>query len=168
MYLHNLLKPLNKTLNLRSSHDDQLVVPRVSSKMGERAFSVATPPPPTPSSGIVSLLRSGFAAPLRSRHRGFRRIRSFSFHLFFHFLAHSFIIVFVHLFIHLVARTFVHSFVQSFIHSFIYSFTYTFTHFIVHSFIYLFNYSFIHLFATSFICIVILFFTHTFNHLVIF
>ena len=33
-----LLKPLNRTRNLRSSDDDQLVVPRVSSKMGERAF----------------------------------------------------------------------------------------------------------------------------------
>ena len=46
VYLHNLLKPLNRTCNLRSSDDDQLVVPRVSSKMGERAFSVAPPPPP--------------------------------------------------------------------------------------------------------------------------
>ena len=52
IYLHNLLKPLNRTRNLRSSDDDQLVVPRVSSKMGETAFSVATP-----SSRIVSLLR---------------------------------------------------------------------------------------------------------------
>ena len=43
VYLHNLLKPLNRTRNLRSSDDDQLVVPRVSSKMGERAFSVAAP-----------------------------------------------------------------------------------------------------------------------------
>ena len=43
VYLHNLLKPLNRTRNLRSSNDDQLVVPRVSSKMGERAFSVAAP-----------------------------------------------------------------------------------------------------------------------------
>ena len=43
IYLHNLLKPLNKTRNLRSSDDDQLVVPRVSSKMGERAFAVAAP-----------------------------------------------------------------------------------------------------------------------------
>ena len=39
MYLHNLLKPLNRTRNLRSSDDD----PRVSSKMGERSFSVAAP-----------------------------------------------------------------------------------------------------------------------------
>ena len=46
VYLHNLLKPLNKTRNLRSSDDDQFVVPRVSSKMGERAFSVAPSPPP--------------------------------------------------------------------------------------------------------------------------
>ena len=52
LYLHNLLKPLNKTRNLRSSDDDQLVVPRVSSKMGERAFSVAPP-----SYGIVSLFQ---------------------------------------------------------------------------------------------------------------
>ena len=44
VYLHNLLKPLNRTRNLRSSDDDQLVVPRVSSKMGEWAFSVAVPP----------------------------------------------------------------------------------------------------------------------------
>ena len=52
VYLHNLLKPLNRTRNLRSSDDNQLVVPRVSSsKMGERAFSVAAP-----SSRIVSLL----------------------------------------------------------------------------------------------------------------
>ena len=43
VYLHNLLKPSNRTRNLRSSDDDQLVVPRVSSKMGERAFSVAAP-----------------------------------------------------------------------------------------------------------------------------
>ena len=43
VYLHNLLKPLNRTRNLRSSDDEQLVVPRVSSKMGERAFSVAAP-----------------------------------------------------------------------------------------------------------------------------
>ena len=43
VYLHNLLKPMNRTRNLRSSDDDQLVVPRVSSKMGERAFSVAAP-----------------------------------------------------------------------------------------------------------------------------
>ena len=43
VYLHNLLKPLNRTHNLRSSDDDRLVVPRMSSKMGERAFSVAAP-----------------------------------------------------------------------------------------------------------------------------
>ena len=43
VYLHNLLKPLSRTSNLRSSDADQLVVPRVSSKMGERAFSVAAP-----------------------------------------------------------------------------------------------------------------------------
>ena len=43
VYLHNLLKPLNRTRNLRSSDDDQLVVPRVSSKMGDMAFSVAAP-----------------------------------------------------------------------------------------------------------------------------
>ena len=43
VYLHNLLKPLNRTRHLRSSDDDQLVVPRVRSKMGERAFSVAAP-----------------------------------------------------------------------------------------------------------------------------
>ena len=30
VYIHNLLKPLNKTRNLRSSNHDQLVVPRVS------------------------------------------------------------------------------------------------------------------------------------------
>ena len=42
-YLHNLLKPLNRTRNLRSSYDDQLVVPRVTSRMGERAFLVAAP-----------------------------------------------------------------------------------------------------------------------------
>ena len=46
VYLHNLLKPLNRTRYLRSSDDDQLVVPRVSSKMDERFFSVAPPPPP--------------------------------------------------------------------------------------------------------------------------
>ena len=45
VYLHNLLKPLSRTRNLRYSDDDQLVVPRVSSRMGERAFSVAPPPP---------------------------------------------------------------------------------------------------------------------------
>ena len=55
VYLHNLLKHLNRTRNLRSSDDDQLVVPRVSSKMGESAFSVAPPPPPPSSSRIVSL-----------------------------------------------------------------------------------------------------------------
>ena len=43
VYPHNLLKPLNRTRNLRSSDDAQRVVPRVSSKMGERAFSVAAP-----------------------------------------------------------------------------------------------------------------------------
>ena len=43
VYLHNLLKPLNRTRNFRSSDDDQLVVSRVSSKMGGRAFSVAAP-----------------------------------------------------------------------------------------------------------------------------
>ena len=43
VYLHNLLKPSNRTRNLRSSDDDQLVVPKVSSRMGERAFSVAAP-----------------------------------------------------------------------------------------------------------------------------
>ena len=43
VHLHNLLKPLNITRNLRSSDDDQLVVPIVSSRMGERAFSVAAP-----------------------------------------------------------------------------------------------------------------------------
>ena len=41
VYLHNLLKPLNRTRNLCSSDDDQLVVPRVSSRIGERAFSIA-------------------------------------------------------------------------------------------------------------------------------
>ena len=40
VYLH---KHLNRTRNLRSSDDDQLV-PRVISKMGERAFSVAAHP----------------------------------------------------------------------------------------------------------------------------
>ena len=49
VYLHNLLKPLNRTRHLRSSDNDQLVVPRVSSKMGERLRPH--------SSGIVSLLR---------------------------------------------------------------------------------------------------------------
>ena len=43
VYLHNLLKPLNRTCNLGSSDDDQLVVPRASSKMSKRAFSVAAP-----------------------------------------------------------------------------------------------------------------------------
>ena len=43
VYLNSLLKLLNRTRNLRYSDDDQLVVPRVSSKMGERAFSVAAP-----------------------------------------------------------------------------------------------------------------------------
>ena len=38
-----LHKPLHRTRNLRSSYDDQLVVPRMSLKMGERAFSVADP-----------------------------------------------------------------------------------------------------------------------------
>ena len=51
----SLLKPLNRTHNLRSSDNGQLVVPRVSSKMGEKAFSIV--PPPSPSSGKVSLLR---------------------------------------------------------------------------------------------------------------
>ena len=48
VYLHNLLKPLNRTRNLRSSDGDQLVVPRVRSKMGEKAFAVADPSPPPP------------------------------------------------------------------------------------------------------------------------
>ena len=52
VYLHNLPKPLKRTHNLRSSDDDRLVVPKVSSKMGERAILVAAP-----SSGIVSLWR---------------------------------------------------------------------------------------------------------------
>ena len=43
VYLHNLLKPLNRTRNLLSSDHDQLVVPRVSSKMGEKVFLVAAP-----------------------------------------------------------------------------------------------------------------------------
>ena len=43
VYLHNLLKPLNITRNLRSSDDDQLVVPRVSTRMGGGAFSAAAP-----------------------------------------------------------------------------------------------------------------------------
>ena len=43
VYLRNLLKPLNRTRNLRSLDDDQLVVPRMSSKMGGRVFSVAVP-----------------------------------------------------------------------------------------------------------------------------
>ena len=43
VYLHNLLKPSNRTCNLRSSDHDQLVVPRASSKMSERVFSVAAP-----------------------------------------------------------------------------------------------------------------------------
>ena len=43
VYLQNLLKPLNRIRNLRSSDDDQLVVPRVSSKTSERAFSVEFP-----------------------------------------------------------------------------------------------------------------------------
>ena len=42
VYLHNLLKPLNRT-HIFCSSDDQLVVPRESSKLGERAFSVAAP-----------------------------------------------------------------------------------------------------------------------------
>ena len=46
IYLHDLLKPLNRTRNIRFSDHDQLVVPRVSFKMDERAFSVAPPPPP--------------------------------------------------------------------------------------------------------------------------
>ena len=43
VYLQNPLKPLNRTRIFCSSDDDQLVVPRVSSKKGERAFSVAAP-----------------------------------------------------------------------------------------------------------------------------
>ena len=43
VYLHHILKPLNRTRILRSSDDDQLVVLRMSSKIGERAFSVAAP-----------------------------------------------------------------------------------------------------------------------------
>ena len=43
VYLHNLLKPLNITRILRSSGHDQLVVPSVSFRMGDRAFSVAAP-----------------------------------------------------------------------------------------------------------------------------
>ena len=39
VYLHNLLKTLNRTRHLCSSDDDQLVVPRASSKMGERALA---------------------------------------------------------------------------------------------------------------------------------
>ena len=41
VYIFNLLKPLNRTRNLRSSDHDQLVVPRVSYKLGERVFSAA-------------------------------------------------------------------------------------------------------------------------------
>ena len=57
--LNNLLKPLNRTRRLRSSDDDQLVVPRVSSRMG---FFGCGPP----SSGIVSLLRLIFYLNLHS------------------------------------------------------------------------------------------------------
>ena len=41
VYLHDLLKPVTRTL--LSSDDDQLVVPRVSSKMGDSAFSLFHP-----------------------------------------------------------------------------------------------------------------------------
>ena len=44
-FVHDLLKPLNRTCNHLSSNNDQLVVPRVGSKMGGRAFPVAPPPP---------------------------------------------------------------------------------------------------------------------------
>ena len=43
VYLHNLSKPLNRTINLHTSDDDQPVVPRVSSNMGERFFLVEAP-----------------------------------------------------------------------------------------------------------------------------
>ena len=51
VYLHNLLKPSNRTRYLRSSDDDQLVVPRVSSVWVKGLFGLRPP-----SSGIVSLL----------------------------------------------------------------------------------------------------------------
>ena len=52
VYLHHLLKPLNRTHNLRSPDHDQLVVPRVSSKMGEGLCRLRPA-----SSRIVSLMR---------------------------------------------------------------------------------------------------------------
>ena len=52
VYLHNLLKPLNRTRNLRYSDDDQLVVPRVSSRWVKGLFRLRPP-----NSGILSLLR---------------------------------------------------------------------------------------------------------------
>ena len=56
VYLHNLHKPLNRTRILRSSDEDQLIVPRVSSKMGKRAFFCCAPSP-LRSYGIVFLMR---------------------------------------------------------------------------------------------------------------
>ena len=44
VYLHNLLKPLNRTRDLRSSDDDQLIVPRVSSNEMKRNESGFRPP----------------------------------------------------------------------------------------------------------------------------
>ena len=78
IYLHNLLKPLNRTRNLCSSDDDQLVVPRVSSKMGERPYSVAAPQ-------LWNCIPLEIKKSKSSGHRGFRRIRSFSFHFSFSF-----------------------------------------------------------------------------------
>ena len=44
VYLHNMLKPLNRTRNLRSSDDDQLAVPRVQ-RWVEGLFRLQPPPP---------------------------------------------------------------------------------------------------------------------------
>ena len=43
VFLHNLPKPLSRTINLHTSDDDQPVVPRVSSYIGERFFLVEDP-----------------------------------------------------------------------------------------------------------------------------
>ena len=114
VYLHNLLKPLNRTRLLRSSDDGQLAVPRVISKMGERAFSVAAPrlwnciplENKKSKSTVISeknenfifrpsfsILNPGYTNWNDKRQmitslirisgpRGFRRIRTFSFHFF--------------------------------------------------------------------------------------
>ena len=43
IYLKEMLKPLSRTRDLRSSDQNLLLVPRVRTKMGEGSFSVAAP-----------------------------------------------------------------------------------------------------------------------------